>query len=314
MRHSSATYTFRIRPARAGWNRVRSHLKMPQVSLQSRPGFRSNSTGKERDEETGYGYFGARYMDHELMTMWLSVDPMADKYPSLSPYNYCAWNPVKLIDPDGKEIWKPEITSKGKVSYVAEAGDSKETFVRQYNVSRKAADAIFKNAGITKVKKGTRISGDIVASSVTNKTGRKYNDVLKINWNASKDQKVYHVMFAILCNKVKSGECVTNFNQFINGLRPDTGADACFSVKRPVEIPLTDGKTMYLQFFDATFSRRFPQVISQPLSQFDNSDGESRSYNQQFHQYPAHGSGIPRLLIAFPEKYQDSYYKDYYNQ
>ena len=61
-------------------------------------------TGKERDEETGYGYFGARYMDHELMTMWLSVDPMADKYPGISPYNYCAWNPVKLVDPDGREI------------------------------------------------------------------------------------------------------------------------------------------------------------------------------------------------------------------
>ena len=64
----------------------------------------SPSTGKERDEETGYGYFGARYMDHELMTMWLSVDPMANKYPSLSPYAYCAWNPVKLVDPDGREI------------------------------------------------------------------------------------------------------------------------------------------------------------------------------------------------------------------
>ena len=63
----------------------------------------STSTGKERDEETGYGYFGARYMDHELMTMWLSVDPMADKYPSISPYAYCAWNPVKLVDPDGNE-------------------------------------------------------------------------------------------------------------------------------------------------------------------------------------------------------------------
>lgn len=61
-------------------------------------------TGKERDEETGYGYFGARYMDHELMTMWLSVDPMADKYPGISPYNYCMWNPVKLVDPDGREI------------------------------------------------------------------------------------------------------------------------------------------------------------------------------------------------------------------
>ena len=63
----------------------------------------STSTGKERDTETGYGYFGARYMDHELMTMWLSVDPMADKYPGISPYAYCAWNPVKLVDPTGEE-------------------------------------------------------------------------------------------------------------------------------------------------------------------------------------------------------------------
>ena len=38
------------------------------------------------------------------MTMWLSVDPMSDKYPSISPYNYCAWNPVKIVDPDGREI------------------------------------------------------------------------------------------------------------------------------------------------------------------------------------------------------------------
>lgn len=38
------------------------------------------------------------------MTMWLSVDPMADKYPSISPYAYCAWNPLKLVDPNGREI------------------------------------------------------------------------------------------------------------------------------------------------------------------------------------------------------------------
>ena len=63
-------------------------------------------TGKERDEETGFGYFGARYMDHELMTMWLSVDPMSDKYPSISPYAYCVWNPVKLVDPDGNDWYE----------------------------------------------------------------------------------------------------------------------------------------------------------------------------------------------------------------
>ena len=61
-------------------------------------------TGKEKDEETGYSYFGARYYDSDLSGLFLSVDPMADKYPSISPYAYCAWNPVKLVDPDGREL------------------------------------------------------------------------------------------------------------------------------------------------------------------------------------------------------------------
>ena len=69
-------------------------------------------TGKERDEETGYGYFGARYMDHELMTGWLSVDPMADKYPGISPYAYCAWNPVKVIDPNGMDTLRVSYNNK----------------------------------------------------------------------------------------------------------------------------------------------------------------------------------------------------------
>jgi RHS repeat-associated protein len=69
------------------------------------PNFCFHFTGKELDSETGYSYFGARYLDHELTTAWLSVDPMADKYPSISPYAYCAWNPVKLVDPNGKDVY-----------------------------------------------------------------------------------------------------------------------------------------------------------------------------------------------------------------
>ena len=68
-----------------------------------------NFTGKERDSETGFGYFGARYMDYELMTMWLSVDPMADKYLSISPYNYCMWNPIKIVDEYGMEADIPPL-------------------------------------------------------------------------------------------------------------------------------------------------------------------------------------------------------------
>ena len=60
-------------------------------------------SAKERDAETGLSYFGARYYSSDL-SIWLSVDPQAAKYPSLSPYVYCADNPVKLVDPNGEEI------------------------------------------------------------------------------------------------------------------------------------------------------------------------------------------------------------------
>jgi len=42
-------------------------------------------------------------LEPKTAQIWLSVDPMSDKYPSLSPYNYCANNPVILVDPDGKK-------------------------------------------------------------------------------------------------------------------------------------------------------------------------------------------------------------------
>ena len=99
----------------------------------------STFTGKEKDAETGYGYFGARYMDHELMTMWLSVDPMADKYPSISPYAYCAWNPVKLVDPDGRD-WvvvfdheKKTVTIEAKYVVKSDARASAEKAIETWN-------------------------------------------------------------------------------------------------------------------------------------------------------------------------------------
>jgi RHS repeat-associated protein len=66
-------------------------------------------TGKERDSETGFDYFGARYYDSDL-SVWLSVDPLSDKYPSMSAYMYCAGNPVMLIDPNGMFATIPPFT------------------------------------------------------------------------------------------------------------------------------------------------------------------------------------------------------------
>ena len=41
---------------------------------------------------------------HPTLSIWLSVDPMSDKYPGTSPYTYCGNNPVRLVDEDGREI------------------------------------------------------------------------------------------------------------------------------------------------------------------------------------------------------------------
>jgi RHS repeat-associated protein len=59
-------------------------------------------TEKERDTETGYDYFGARYYDTEL-GRWLAVDPLADSYPKWSPYSYAGNNPLNAVDINGME-------------------------------------------------------------------------------------------------------------------------------------------------------------------------------------------------------------------
>ncbi len=59
--------------------------------------------GKEKDLESSYNYYGARYY-YDWLSIWLSVDPLSDKYPHLTSYNYCANNPVMLVDPDGRDL------------------------------------------------------------------------------------------------------------------------------------------------------------------------------------------------------------------
>ena len=59
---------------------------------------------KEFDEETGLYYYGARYYDPRL-SVWLSVDPLAEKDIATSAYAFCGNNPIIRIDSDGK-IWE----------------------------------------------------------------------------------------------------------------------------------------------------------------------------------------------------------------
>ena len=56
--------------------------------------------GKQFDEETGLYYYGARYMN-PVTSLWYGVDPLAEKYVSISPYSYCKSSPMNYIDEKG---------------------------------------------------------------------------------------------------------------------------------------------------------------------------------------------------------------------
>ncbi|MFL9836660.1 RHS repeat-associated core domain-containing protein, partial [Flavobacterium sp. ST-75] len=85
--------------------------------------------GKEYDEETGNYYYGARYYDPKW-SMFIGVDPLADKYPDWSSYAYCFNNPIRYVDPDGRA---PEdiiyVNAKGGVIKVVKDGSAIITIV-----------------------------------------------------------------------------------------------------------------------------------------------------------------------------------------
>ena len=61
--------------------------------------------------------------------MWLSVDPLSDKYPDQSPYSYVGNRPIMVIDPNGMNEWHP--TGDGYLE--ADAGDNAQTLQTYLN-------------------------------------------------------------------------------------------------------------------------------------------------------------------------------------
>jgi RHS repeat-associated protein len=61
--------------------------------------------GKEKQDELDLDWFdyGSRMYMPEI-GKWNAIDPMAEKYSPLSPYNYVANNPINAYDPNGEEI------------------------------------------------------------------------------------------------------------------------------------------------------------------------------------------------------------------
>ena len=117
--------------------------------------------GKELQDYTiGTSYlgtldYGARHYDARI-ARWTVPDPMTEKYYGMGAYNYCAGNPVMLVDPDGKDIW--EIDSFGKI--VSRRRDrSADTFILIDDKGQRLNSISFDYGNVTATKKQNRFWG-----------------------------------------------------------------------------------------------------------------------------------------------------------
>ncbi len=160
----SQTYSLLI-PHNPEKNFPFSHLRCPRVS--------HTFSAKEKDTETGLSYFGARYYSSDL-SIWLSVDPMAHKYPSLSPYVYCANNPIKLVDPNGEEVI---ITGEAAAAFFKEVKKG----AKEFGIS-------------VKMDKNGKLSAKYTGKGSISKEGQLFLDAVddrtvKVNINAINNKK-----------------------------------------------------------------------------------------------------------------------------
>ncbi|MCH2229808.1 MAG: RHS repeat-associated core domain-containing protein [Crocinitomicaceae bacterium] len=124
------------------------------------------TTQHERDQETGLDYRGARYYDADV-ARFLSLDPLATKFPEFSAYNYVMGNPIALVDPDGKAPSPPK-----NVRYYNMVKQKDGTYKAQLNrVSSELVvrgDAAFKSSdgNTSYMSTGTYLQQDAAAVGV----------------------------------------------------------------------------------------------------------------------------------------------------
>ena len=80
-------------------------------------------TGKERDEESGLTYHGARY-DAPWLARWVSYDPIGI-VAGTNVYTYCDDSPVQYRDPSGLDL---KGTGEWSTSLVVDTEEPHEAF------------------------------------------------------------------------------------------------------------------------------------------------------------------------------------------
>ena len=174
--------------------------------------------GKELDRTNGldmYDY-GARWYDM-IVPHFITIDPMAEKNCSVSPYSYCGGNPINSVDPTGMDEW--EINKRGEI-----VNRIKTTEHDAFYIVNKNKDGIYERE-----------------YSVDNEGNKKYNSISfkygtiesqrSISYNKSDSYDIYQVrgddtgekLFTFLSDNVSVKPGQVEFTLTQSGIKGSSG-------------------------------------------------------------------------------------------
>ena len=117
--------------------------------------------GKELDTETGLYYYGARYYDPRI-SIFLSTDPLMEKYKNVNAYVYCLQNPINFTDPTGMSVEDHDYginVKTGEITLLRTTSDSKDRLI-QLDKNGKETKTVVKDIAQGILKDGVNFKND----------------------------------------------------------------------------------------------------------------------------------------------------------
>lgn len=208
---------------------------------------------KEFDEETGMYYYGARYYEPRL-SLWMSTDPMEEKYPDYSTYIYAAQNPIAYSDPTGMEI--RGVTKSDAEEFKSDVhlilGDSKFDNLRSLISLKGKKYQQIPDAALADALDGVTCSEDEMA-------------YISLLVNTINSKEVHSIEY------LKDGEEVSSsgysdINKYLNSIDPDSKIGDAFRKREE----RSDGSTRYY-YDDATIQTLGGEGFNVPTSKGSHS-------------------------------------------
>ena len=208
---------------------------------------------KEFDEETGMYYYGARYYEPRL-SLWMSTDPMEEKYPDYSTYIYAAQNPIAYSDPTGMEI--RGVTKSDAEEFKSDVhlilGDSKFDNLRSLISLKGKKFQQIPDAALADALDGVTCAEDEMA-------------YISLLVNTINSKEVHSIEY------LKDGEEVSSsgysdINKYLNSIDPDSKIGDAFRKREE----RSDGSTRYY-YDDATIQTLGGEGFNVPTSKGSHS-------------------------------------------